>query len=370
MVALSSLFYMFYAGQGFTKEQSSYAKEIMRKCELDARCTTDYLNEIAKKEEKSVVLATFDELLTEYDQSLSYCHPQAHRLSMFLYHYVGNLTEALSYADQKCANGLSHGLVHHFFVMQVEKGVNPDDIDVTGICPIEEGYSYSLARWKCLHGIGHGLADVYDYDVFKAVGRCGELEPGWERLSCSRGVFMENVERHLERRGGTFNKDDVYFPCNIIDAEFVQACYEYQVYYILDSNNGDVSASFEECDRIDTEEFVKYCYRGLGRYFLVYAVNDIEKGLNMCKLGQPKYNTYCLKGLAVTTANNLGTDRAFEFCKYIPGEFKADCYEALGRWILMLEPTTEGRKQECSKAENKEYADICMSVNLEDLKLL
>lgn len=369
-LTLFSLFYIFYTGQDFTKRQSSYAEEIIGKCELDAHCAMDSLNEIAKKEEKSIVLATFGELITAYDQSMHYCHPQAHHLAMFLYHYVGNLTEALSYADQRCANGLSHGLVQTFFITQVRKGINPDDISVTDICPVEADHRYNLERWKCLHGIGHGLMASYDYDVFRAVERCRELEPGWERLTCSRGVFMENVDTYLESRGGTFDKDDVFFPCNAIDAEFLPACYDYHASYILSKNSFDLAASFEVCDRIDPQEFVKYCYRGMGRHILLYAVNDMEKGLNMCQRGQDQYHTYCLRGLAVVTANNLGIDRALEFCKFIPGEFKADCYEALGRWILMLESTSEGRRDECSKAENQEYADICMRANLDDLKVL
>ena len=68
--------------------------------------------------------------------------------------------------------------------------------------------------------------------------------------------------------------------------------------------------------------------------------------------------------------NERGIDESFEFCKLIPEEFKPDCYDGMGKWIVMLHATDEGRESDCSKAENSEYVDVCVKASLENIILL
>ena len=137
-------------------------------------------------------MATLGDLISSYEKSEVYCHMQAHHLGMFLYDYIGDLHVALSYVDQRCAGALYHGVVQRFIMTNFEKA-DVVDIDIKGICPKNSDNPYSLERWECLHGIGHGLTESHNSDVLSAVQHCGDLEPGWEQISCSKGVFMENV---------------------------------------------------------------------------------------------------------------------------------------------------------------------------------
>ena len=101
--------------------------------------------------------------------------------------------------------------------------------------------------------------ESFDYDVFLAVSRCEEFEPEWEQLSCSKGVFMENVgQLGGGPAGGDFSKDDLFFPCNKLEAKFALGCYNFHASYILFKNNYDVEKSFKHCDKIIPEEFIKY----------------------------------------------------------------------------------------------------------------
>ena len=72
------------------------------------------------------------------------------------------------------------------------------------------------------------------------------------------------------------------------------------------------------------------------------------------------------------TIVNCGTDPVvgFFFCKNLPEQYKEDCYDGLGQWIILLEPTESGRLSECIKAESDEYMNICMDATLENIKHL
>lgn len=362
-----SSIYLFLDGQEDVTD-NFYAEQIMSECDIDVNCSIDYLRDIAKREKQSTVLATFGKVVTMYE-STYYCHPQVHQLGMFLYPYTGSLAQALSYADQRCGGALYHGVVHSFF-KTVEL---PDNIDVTKICPEDAENPYALVRWQCLHGIGHGLAASYNYDVFTAIQRCEELEPGWEQLSCSKGIFMENADNYYESGVGAFDEDDLLFPCNEVDAKYAPPCYHYHAtylfYHAIDSGKS-LNESFEECDKITPEEFVKYCYYGMGRHMSILAFVNMKDFVNICQNGQLDYHTYCFRGLVMTLVNNKGTDQAFEYCKLLPEQFKTDCYDGMGKWINMLHATYEGRKEECSKAENLDYFEVCMKANLDSLTLL
>jgi len=54
----------------------------------------------------------------------------------------------------------------------------------------------------------------------------------------------------------------------------------------------------------------------------------------------------------------------------MPEQYKANCYDGLGQWIIMLKPTESARLSECIKAESNEYMNICIDATLENIKHL
>lgn len=357
--------------QEMLKPQQSHVEAIMAECESVVHCATHSLSELAKGKDRSTVLATFTDLITKYDQSVYRCHETAHHLGMFLYSYIGSLNEALPYAKQECGGAVFHGIIQGFFSEQVAKHVSPEDVDIAKVCPETDDNPYSIDRWQCLHGIGHGLTVLYDYDVFNAVKRCEVFDPGWEQISCSKGLFMQNAVNYLETGYGKFDKNDILFPCNQVESKYAPACYHYHTSYILKQKGGAIFKSFKECDKIIPEELVEYCYHGMGRQLSGHFNGVMDLALVMCKGGQPVYHTDCLRGLVMTHVNrNTSPDQGFQFCKLLPEEFKVDCYDAMGRWTRMLHSTDEARADECSKAENPDYVQVCMNADLKNLTLL
>ena len=361
----SSLIY-FVLNQEVTSE--SFAEQIISECDTDVDCAIDYLKEITEREEQSVVLLTFQDLISKYERSISYCHPNVHQLSMYLYDYIDDLHQALSYADQTCGAAIYHGLLIEYFMKNFSQ-MDPAEIDVTEICP-ENANPYAIERWQCIHGLGHGLTISYDYDVFSALERCKEFEPGLEQISCSKGIFMENMVHYTKTGEGSFEEDDLFYPCNALDNEYGPTCYHRQATYIILKNDLSIDDSFQDCDIIIPEEFVKYCYYGIGRQVSSTVLDNMELSLILCQVGQPSYQSYCFTGLLMTLVNNRDLDQGFEYCKILPGEFKADCYDRMGQWIRMLHDTDEERNEECSKSENSDFSEICMNASLEGITIL
>ena len=350
-----------------------YAPQIIEECKNDVHCAVNSMQTIAGMENSQNVIDTFVSLIHLYEQTYS-CHETAHHLGMWLYGYVKDVREALSYSEQVCGGAIFHGVIQNYVMTQKLQGTSLNKIDIKSICLKPSGNPYYIEHWQCLHGLGHGLIEGYDYDVLSAIKRCEEFEPGWEQLSCSKGVFMQNVIHYLETGQGDFDEDDLYYPCNAVESKRSAPCYHYHVTYMVIKNKGNVQQTFNDCDKILPADMVKYCYYGFGRQLEPNIGNSIEAALLLCQAGQKsEYHSDCLKGMLLTIVNvNTNTDRGFSFCKLLPEQYKKDCYDGLGRWILMLQENQgdQLRKEECAKSENDNYFKVCMNSSLESIILL
>ncbi|MEM3085233.1 MAG: hypothetical protein QXP61_09130 [Nitrososphaerales archaeon] len=273
----------------------------------------------------------------------------------------------MSYANPiLCGGALYHGIVQNYMMSRVSFAeTDPDGIDIRGICPGDTA-TPTIGRWECIHGVGHGLTTIYNYDVVTAVQRCNDLDK-WERVSCSKGLFMENMINFEKYRVGAFKKKDIFFPCNAIDESFAPSCYHYHATHIYYEKR-NIKEALKECENVP-EEFMNYCYRGMGR-LIAYAISTDFGLSSICKQIDDWYKADCYKGIVMVFADNRSTEEALNFCKFVPAEFKRDCYGEVGKWILMVYPTGQERAKECSKAENSEYAKLCMNADLKDLKIL
>jgi len=349
-----------------------FALQIISNCYNDLDCALNSLREVENTRDEQTVLSTFTQLVSQFDENKIECHETAHHLGAFLYPYVGkDLTKAFEYAGQGCGGAIYHGIIQNYFAIQRYNDVDPDTIKIVDVCPRFEDHPYEIERWQCLHGIGHGLIVAYDYDVFSAVKRCNVFESGWEQISCSKGIFMQNNVKYVESREGNFDEDNILYPCNEVDAKYAPRCYHYHPTYILIQNGGSIKKSFADCDRIGPDEFVKYCYHGMGRQMLPATEGKMSLINQFCQMGeQQQFHTDCFRGMVMILVNNdRDPEEGFVFCKNIPDTAKEDCYDGLGKWITMLQPDDEQRSKECSRAESLEYFATCMNASLENMRL-
>ena len=347
----------------------SSVQQIVTKCKTKIDCVIDSIKKVADNEKKSITLRTYGDIIDGYEESRGYCHGLGHHLGMFLYDYIDDLPETLFYVDQRCGNSQYHGAVEKFFQKKFND-TDPGKIEILNICPEIFDNPYSMERWACLHGIGHGLTQSYNYDVFSAVIRCEELDLRWEVMSCTKGIFMENVVEFFKSNGGTFDDEDIFFPCNEIDFKNAPACYHYHTSYIISLPDYTVEDTFKKCDMIEPKELVKYCYYGMGRINAVNSFDNYEKAVKFCKQGDANNQKYCFTGSLLSLVKNRGTGQGFEYCKFLPIEFKEECYNGMGKWIIMLYSSDLDREIECSKAENLEFSKVCINASLDNIALL
>ena len=349
-----------------------YSQQIFDSCEYDMHCVVELLSNNTREMDKTMAMATFEELKSLYHkkQVNSRCHSIAHHLGEWVYGYTQNIEESLQYADPlSCGGGIYHGVFENYFSILNFEGVVPEQVEIKQLCNAIEDDYYSLDMAHCFHGIGHGLMFLYDYDVFSAVKRCEDFNTDLEQNSCANGVFMQNVLKYFETGEGDFDQDDILYPCNEMISQFVPTCYIWQGAYILKQRDFEVYSSFRECDKIN-QEFIKYCYYGIGAELESDAGGKMELALLYCQAGNiSSYHQSCFRGMLMKTSM-VYLDSGFGFCPLVPEQFKEECYDGLGYWINLRHGSDEEKEKDCSKAENTQYFEICMHPKIEGIAYL
>lgn len=359
----------------FSEDNSSqsYAQQIFISCQDsdDEHCPMMVLDEIKKTNPHGLVLQTFLNLVRIYDENNYSCHHEGHHLGMWLYDYTGNLTQALKSATVLCGGAVYHGIFQSYFGgHQFLDNKDKNNITITNLCPVGQANVSWLHERDCIHGIGHGLVKLYNYDTKSAVELCDEFAPLWAKSACSRGVYMENYEYHFETGKGDIDKNDIYFPCNKAIDKFAPQCYYYFPESEWERKNVTVSYNltdaYGECDNISPGEFAKYCYQGIGRLLSSLASTNPDVPVAACNIvNESTHRENCMIGTLKTILKSDGkTDVGFSFCSASNSEFKTSCYQILGMWIKMyLNTDKQGRESECKKASDGNYISNCINAN-------
>lgn len=355
-----------------TKTGNLNSDRILSSCGIDEHCTVEALYSLAKKENQETVISTMKDIISSYQKINILCHRNAHHIGEFLLGFAnGNVSKAISYADRGCGGALYHGIVENYFVTQVVlNDEKPESIKISNICDGLGINPFSQLRLECIHGIGHGLLKVYNYDIFSATDRCNVYENILEQTACYKGAFMANTVEFVVNEGGTFDMNDIFYPCTQVNEEKAPSCYQFQPVYLLKIKKYSNEDVFDECDKINPEKFVKYCYYGMGIQISRDYINDHETFANECKKGTENYWNYCIAGAAIVIADQIGINQTFEFCKIVDEDFKFSCYDTLGKFVHAIDPSDLGRESICSKAESPNYSSICMNANVQELGIL
>ncbi|VFJ13172.1 hypothetical protein [Candidatus Nitrosocosmicus franklandus] len=357
-----------------------YATQIIMACQTEEgreknhseHCPTIFLNDLDKRVESQLVLAIYSDLIQIYDENHYSCHNDGHNLGRWLFEYLGNLEDALQYATIHCGGSVYHGIFQGYFEgKHANSNSNRNQIVITDMCPMSRENVNWLYERDCIHGIGHGLAILYDYNTTAAVDRCREFLSIWAQSACSRGVFMENIENFIETGYGDFDTNDIYSPCNKTIEKFASQCYYYFPAYDLARSDhapghNSIANTFTKCDNVPSGKFSKYCYQGIGRLLETIAYANTELSIAVCKIGnQTKYHNDCLLGTLKTILKGYADpDQGFKYCSKSKLDFKALCYEIIGIWIKNFFHTEKvDLENECAKAPESNYIVNCINAN-------
>jgi hypothetical protein len=341
------------------------ADKILSQCGSDNHCAVEALWDLSTNESQPIVLEALSDITTAYNDLQYYCHGTAHHFGMFVFGLTQNMTEALEFAKKRdCGGAMYHGAIENYFLSEmIVNDAKIDEIEFVNICQSLGGDAKKLNRVECAHGTGHGLAKIYDYDIFASVKRCDEFPEAVERRLCYEGVFMENTVSQGDSGGGTFDEKDILFPCNKLDPKYAGACYYYHTSYIL-QKEGTVDGGFQVCNSVTPEESLKFCYMGIGRQVGGFLFDELEKMVPVCQKGIEEHQWLCYQGALIVIFDQRGLDEGFKACKIFPQDFKKACYTLLGDWIGNETPAIEDREKACSLAENSIYFDICVNARI------
>jgi hypothetical protein len=348
----------------------SYAEQIMAYCQDGSEhCPVMALDELNNTAGRQAVLRTFSDLNLLYDKGDYSCHHEGHHLGWWLYDFTKDLKEALNYATLFCGGSNYHGIFQSYFDREHQvHNVDKYQIKIAHLCPIGQENVNWMHERDCIHGIGHGLTKLYNYNTTAAVSRCNEFMPLWAQSACSRGIFMENNDHFLETGKGDFDKNDIYYPCDRTVEKFAPQCYYYHPMYLLERNNHSLTDTYAQCDNISPDKFVKYCYEGVGRKLQQVGYRNPEQAIAYCYQGnQPAYHDDCLIGtLKTMLKGDAKTAAAFKFCSLSNLDFKSECYQIAGMWIkAFLSPSLQDWERECSKTPDIDYVTDCINASEE-----
>ncbi|HZO27992.1 MAG TPA: hypothetical protein VFH48_18600 [Chloroflexota bacterium] len=281
------------------------------------------------------------------------------RLSLALY---GDVSEAFRQCRETFASGCYHGVLEAHLASQPR--LEPRSIADLCTKTVPDD-SATILKFQCVHGLGHGLVANVDADNPKALRFCDALPGDWDRSSCYGGVFMENImiEWHLRfgapADGGghvhytqksMLREDDPLYPCNAVAEKYRRECYFIQTSAISMFNDNDFRATAQACDRAPSKH-IPTCYQSLGRDISGFTLRDPQRSVDLCLLGDDRYEGHCITGVVREIINfSWRTDDGFAFCSTVPEASRALCYKGVGEHVDSLFPDRAQKASECARA--------------------
>jgi hypothetical protein len=196
---------------------------------------------------------------------LSQCHQLTHVVGREAFIKYGTLASAFTKGDSYCWSGYYHGVTEKAIATM---GADRIRNETNTVCAeLAQAQKYSFDHYNCVHGLGHGMMTVDNFDLFKSLTSCDLITDGWERESCYGGVYMENVMVAVRGDGSSkyLKPDDLMYPCNAVDTTYKQQCYLMQTSYALQQTGYNFATVAGLCQQLKDANFIPTCYQSLGR---------------------------------------------------------------------------------------------------------
>lgn len=265
-------------------------------------------------------------------------------------HHIGHHT-AMSFGPSAeafalCPTSYNYGCQHGFF--QHSLGMGQLTIQVAaGICrQVEANPSLSHKdKFYCYHGLGHGIMMHEDHDLLKALKACDSLETPTAQAGCWQGAFMENVGTAGKGEQGKrlFSQTDPLAPCNHLEERHRHECFINHAGWLATFYGMDIVKAAQACLKAPPN-YLGTCLESIGlmttnpewqQHFAEDAARRtlIENAKLICKKFPRGHMHHCILAGVDNLLNfdHLNVTRASQFCQAIGGDYRANCFERIGR---------------------------------------
>lgn len=180
---------------------------------------------------------------------------------------------------------------------------------------------------RCLHGLGHVIMMLKQYDLLASYRECEELLSENDSFWCQDGVAMENIERRLADPDiKPYGSDeDPYYPCNAIPETYEAVCARNHLQFAQRKFSLTLQESIAFCLGFKMVRSQEECIGILGSLLADDFFNEPSKIIELC--GEAgKYKTLCIRGAAHVFVVAKNTEEAEKLCNsLIEGSEQGSC---------------------------------------------
>jgi hypothetical protein len=298
-------------------------------------------------------------ILGQDDLSVPAVHADCHQITHAVGHaalarYHGNAAEALSQGAMTCNSGYYHGVIERAFA-----GVPREQVTriARRLCTGHAVTKDEFLLYQCVHGLGHGLMIYSGLDLPWSLKTCDRLQTDFDRVSCTGGVFMQNL---MPGMGTTryLRKKDPLYPCNAVAERHKVYCYLMVTSRILSLDGYNWRKTAAWCRRSE-KGWVATCFQSYGRDASGVSEYQPRRTIQLClEAGQDAGE--CLYGASRDYGNNYaGGPQAARLCNLSPSRYRARCFEGVGTILGALHRLGSERRAACNAVTPSRYRGAC-----------
>lgn len=233
-----------------------------------------------------------------------------------------------------CDSDLSYGCMHEFTGQAIVQHGTEIVAHLVSLCGREHG-EYALS---CYHGIGHGVQSFLGYeegDLKKALEVCSSsVKTPIVGSGCHGGAFMEwNLKTILGGDAVVRKGEDLYYPCNALEDEYVPTCVFRQsqwwrnvlTSFSVENKYGEMGGLCrrftEETLYSDTREHHYACFLGIGHNASSEVNHDADIIFDLCREASTTdlELLICLSGASGRTGADESLAKALRMCEHFNG---------------------------------------------------
>lgn len=277
------------------------------------------------------------------------CHDEAHDLGKVIYAELHDTEAALAACENVCSSGCMHGVMMELFAPEHDATMNEDafmpdhhielaDVkeQIKTICT-GSAVTADYREGDCLHGVGHAVMFMANYDIPTAMDACSVFDTYAESYYCATGAYMEYMNA---RDADDAETQGLFYPCD--NTQYPSACFRYKMphvtsrFYVGGRALQDLVAA---CEALEGNEQLG-CFHGIGNGHLSFLVGGQLTLGQLCQFGTKDEQFVCIEG-AMERMSRYYPDIAEAQCASVEGWQKDVCEESVAHGMYDMDKSFE-----------------------------